>query len=135
MQPALTGQIVVILTVNDADRSAAWYRRMLGATESSRYSSGDGTLQVVVEEPATRLQLCLLSRPGNQSDRFDERRIGLDHVEFLVATRAALDDWTEHLDQIGLAHSGVKEPEYGSAAMVTLRDPDNIQLEFDWPGS
>ncbi|BAK35901.1 hypothetical protein MLP_28870 [Microlunatus phosphovorus NM-1] len=135
MQPALTGQIVVILTVNDADRSAAWYGRLLGAAESSRYSSGDGPLQVVVEEPATGMQLCLLSRPGNRSDRFDERRIGLDHVEFLVATRAALDDWAEHLDQLGVVHSGIKEPRYGSAAMVTLRDPDNIQLEFYWPGS
>lgn len=76
-----------------------------------------------------------MSRLGSQSDRFDERRIGLDHVEFLVPSRTALDDWAEHLDRIGVVHSGIKEPEYGSAAMVTLRDPDNIQLEFYWPGS
>lgn len=56
-------------------------------------------------------------------------------MEFLVPSRTALDDWAEHLDRIGVVHSGIKEPEYGSAAMVTLRDPDNIQLEFYWPGS
>lgn len=55
MQPALTGQIVVILTIRDADRRAAWYQQLLGAAESSRYSSPDGTLQVVIEEPTTRL--------------------------------------------------------------------------------
>lgn len=134
MQPRLTGQIVVILTVSDASRSATWYQELLGAAESSRYSSTDGVLQVVLEEPATKLQLCLLSRQEEQFDHFNERRIGLDHLELLVATREALDAWVHRLNELGVDHSGIKEPDYGSAAMVTLRDPDNIQLEFYWPG-
>jgi glyoxylase I family protein len=36
------------------------------------------------------------------------------------------------VDPAGIPHSGVKEPEYTRNAMLTFRDPDNIQLEFFW---
>lgn len=100
MPPALTGRLVVILTVTDADRSAAWYKKLLGIEESSRYGSSNGRLQVVIEEPTTKLQLCLVSQEGRQADRFDEQRIGLDHLEFVVATRGDLDGWAKHLDEL-----------------------------------
>ncbi len=32
----------------------------------------------------------------------------------------------------GSRHSGVKELEYTPNAMLTFRDPDDIQLEFFW---
>ena len=38
----------------------------------------------------------------------------------------------EKLDRLGIQHSGIKEPEYTRNAMLTFRDPDNIQLEFFW---
>jgi hypothetical protein len=38
----------------------------------------------------------------------------------------------DRLDALGIAHSGVKEPSYTPNAMLTFRDPDNIQLEFFW---
>jgi hypothetical protein len=41
---------------------------------------------------------------------FDEFRIGLDHLEFLVAHRDDLDTWVTRLDELGIRHSGVKEP-------------------------
>ena len=131
--PSVSGQIVVILTVSDAGRSAVWYQQLVGARERSHYNSAGGTLQVVLEESASRLRLCLLSRHDKPADRFDEQRIALDHMELLVATRAALDSWAEFLE-LGIGHSGVKEPEYGSGAMVTLRATDNIQLDFYWLG-
>ncbi|HXL88115.1 MAG TPA: hypothetical protein VN969_03880 [Streptosporangiaceae bacterium] len=34
------------------------------------------------------------------------------------------------LDELGITHSGIKGPSYTSNAMITFRDPDNIQLEF-----
>jgi hypothetical protein len=33
---------------------------------------------------------------------------------------------------MGVEHSGVNELEYTPNPMLTLRDPDNIQLEFFW---
>jgi glyoxylase I family protein len=63
---------------------------------------------------------------------FYEFRIGLDHLEFLVAQRSDLDAWAARLDELGIRHSGVREPPYTADAMLTFRDPDNIQLEFFW---
>ena len=57
-------------------------------------------------------------------------RAGLDHLEFLVARRSDLDIWAARLDDLGIPHSGIKEPSSTSNSMITFRDPDNIQLEF-----
>jgi hypothetical protein len=46
-----------------------------------------------------------------------------------------LDEWVAHLDALGVAHSGITEPSYTRNAMLTFRDPDNIQLEFFWRAS
>ncbi|MGI8763961.1 MAG: hypothetical protein ACR2LO_08140 [Ilumatobacteraceae bacterium] len=35
-------------------------------------------------------------------------------------------------DELGIPHSDVKELDYTPNAMLTFRDPDNIQLEFVW---
>jgi glyoxylase I family protein len=132
MRPRITGQLVVILTVRDLRRSADWYRNLLDAREHD-YADELGTLQqVTLFEPASGLQLCLVSHPHTSAQPFSERRPGLDHLEFLVAARADLDAWAMRLGTLGIAHSGVKEPSYTSNAMLTFRDPDNIQLEFFW---
>jgi glyoxylase I family protein len=129
----ITGEIVVILTVLDPERSAAWYARLLDLRESGRYVHSDGRVgQVCLTEPRSGLQICLVGHAANAGEAFDERRVGLDHIEFLVAGRGDLDDWASRLDSLGIGHSGVKEPAYGPNAMLTFRDPDNIQLEFFW---
>jgi|SRR5882757_3763979 len=132
MAPIITGQLVVTLTVTDLRRSADWYRQLLTAREHSYVDDAGVLAQVTLTEPASRLQLCLVSHPEGPREPFTELRPGLDHLEFLVADRADLDSWSTRLDQLGIAHSGVKEPPYTSNAMLTFRDPDNIQLEFFW---
>ncbi len=126
------GQTIVNLTVTDAARSAAWYRNLLGMDERDRYVMPSGHVeQVVLIEPRTGLALCLVSH-ARGPDRFDEHRVGLDHLEFLVAHRSDLDAWAARLDDLAIVHSGIKEPQYTANAMITFRDPDNIQLEFFW---
>jgi glyoxylase I family protein len=71
---------------------------------------------------------------ANPGDEFSEFRTGLDHLEFLVADRPDLDRWAEHLDSLRIAHSAVKQPTWSKNAMLTFRDPDNIQLELFWRG-
>jgi glyoxylase I family protein len=129
--PRMAGQIV-ILTVSDADRSAAWYRDLLGMDETGRYVQPDGHVALVsLAERFSGVELCLVDHRSGQG-AFDEFRIGLDHLEFLMPQRGDLDAWMTRLDELGIPHSGVKEPSYTSNAMVTFRDPDNIQLEFFW---
>ncbi len=89
-RPEIIAQ-VIILTVSNADRSAAWYCNFLGWQEGSRHVHGH-VRQVCLTDPRSGLQLCLVdhrSGPG----AFDESRAGLDHLEFLVARRSDLDIW------------------------------------------
>jgi catechol 2,3-dioxygenase-like lactoylglutathione lyase family enzyme len=133
---AITGQIVVVLTVREPDASAAWYAQLLGMEERGRYVLPDGRVgQVCLADPRSGLAICLVGHAANPGEAFSEFRTGLDHLEFLVARRSDLDAWAERLDTLGVDHSGVKEPSYTSNAMITFRDPDNIQLEFYWPAT
>lgn len=118
----IAGQ-VVILTVKDAGRSAEWYCRLLGLEETSRYVRPDGHVaRVHLSKPHTGVELCLVDHPADPAT-FSEFRAGLDHLEFLVDRRSDLDAWASRLDELGIRHSGVKEPSYTANAMVTLRDP------------
>ena len=45
-----------------------------------------------------------------------------------VSNRETLEQWVQHLDRLGVRHSGIKEENGGP--LVTLRDPDNIQIEL-----
>jgi glyoxylase I family protein len=107
----IVGQIV-ILTVSDADRSAAWYGELLGWRESSRYVQPGGDVQqVCLTDPRSGLDLCLVAHQP-EPGAFDEFRAGVDHLEFLVARRSDLDAWAERLGELGIQHSGIKEPSY-----------------------
>ena len=129
--PDIIGQIV-ILTVNDAARSAAWYRDLLGIPETGRYVEPDGHVALVqLGEARSGLQLCLVDH-GEAAGTFNEFRAGLDHLEFLVSQRSDLDSWASRLDELGVHHSGVKQPSHTANGTLTFRDPDNIQLEFFW---
>jgi glyoxylase I family protein len=128
----ITGQLVLTLNVRDLPRSAEWYGELLSAQQST-YVDGEGILaQVTLSESISGVELALVSHVAARDELFDERRCGLDHVEFVVKERADLDAWAQRLDELGIEHSGVKEPGYTSNAMLTFRDPDNIQLEFFW---
>lgn len=118
-----------MLRVSDLQASADWYTRVLCLAESSRYTSVPGAGQVVLEYLASGLTLCLVC-DGAPFHRFNEHMLGLDHLEFLVPSVEELSRWTRHLDALRVSHSGIKEPSYSRSAMVTFRDPDNIQLEL-----
>jgi glyoxylase I family protein len=128
----------VRLTVTDLARSRAFYDRVFG-------------LPVALELPAdadeaTREQLKYLFggviylmgtallglRPvAPAGDRFDEDRVGLDHLSFAVEGVADLEEMARTLEAMGVAHAGIKD--IGRAHILEFRDPDNIALElFAW---
>ncbi len=131
--PSISGRVEVNLTVRDPGTSALWYSSLLDLEELYDYTATDGGLRyIALVEPRSQLVLCLVGHKANQRERFHELRTGLDHLEFLVDRREDLDEWAARLNRLGIEHSGVKEPEYTRNAMLTFRDPDNIQLEFFW---
>lgn len=131
--PSITGRIEVNLSVRDPGRSAAWYAELLSMQTSYDYVSPDGRMHYIcLLEPESELVLCLVGHMDNPGEPFDEVHTGLDHLEFIVDSRDELNEWATRLDELGIAHSGVKAPPYTQNAMLTFRDPDQIQLEFFW---
>jgi hypothetical protein len=48
-------------------------------------------------------------------------------------SRDDLEAWKIRLDELGIAHGGIVDADYGSG--LSFRDPDNIALEFFVPAS
>ena len=125
----------VRLTVTDIARSRAFYDQVFAlpvafevpadADEETRRRLGFLYGGVIY-----RLGTGLLGlRPvAPDTDRFDEDRVGLDHLSFAVAERGALYAAAARLDELGVPHGGVKD--LGRALLLEFRDPDGIALEL-----
>lgn len=123
------------LTVSDVERSKAFYTDVLNfqvamVLSPERIILSNGNVLLVVSEPWDK------SRPTQPNDHFDENRIGLDHVSFNVADKAALEEAARVLDARGISHGTINDLSgYGLPMWVmSFRDPDNIQLEISAPG-
>ena len=123
----------VVLTVRDLSVSVPWYEALLEAKpvldedtdpdlHHTVYLLGGGTL----------LSLHQHGTPA-PDEPFSEFLVGLDHVAFGVADRSELEKWARRLDELGIAHGGIKDASYGSG--LSFRDPDGIALEFFAPPS
>ena len=124
--PAITH---VAVTVSDLAVSEAWYTNVLGA--GPVLDEDTGPFRHIVYQLGNTL-LGLHGFPDLAStDRFDERRPGLDHVAFGCADRDELVAWAVRLDELGVAHGGIVDAGYGSG--LSFRDPDNIALELFAP--
>ena len=119
------------LTVSDVARSQAFYTGILDFDHVADLPSG-----VLLGNGAIGLGISPSPEPGRAraDDRFDEARIGLDHLSLQVASRADLDRAAAALDANGVPHGEIKDLGEGSGICVlAFRDPDNIQLELTAP--
>lgn len=116
------------LTVSDVVRSVAFYSDVLGFKKvvdlnpGAFLSNGQVGLGIGPHHDPAR---------AARGDRFDENRIGLDHLSFTVASRADLEDAVRVLDTRSVPHSEIRDlgPAFGIDILI-FRDPDNIQLEL-----
>ncbi len=118
----------VRLTVSDMERARAFYTEVL-------------ELDVVMEMPPgvlltngqmlLGLRLAPDSEHGSNGDRFDENRVGLDHLSFTVGSRQDLDDALQVLDEHNVEHGDITDlgADFG-LYILAFRDPGNIQLEL-----
>jgi catechol 2,3-dioxygenase-like lactoylglutathione lyase family enzyme len=72
------------------------------------------------------------SRNPIPSDRFNEFRIGLDHLAFTAPDEGALYALADKLIAARVETQGVETYHTGNK-YVAFRDPDNIQLEYWLP--
>ncbi len=112
--------------MSDIDASVAWYTNVLDAQVLMEQNE-DAFDRVVLLVPPLVIGMTK-HKNATGGDRFSEARVGLDHVSFGVADRAALDAWAARLDELGIPHGPIRDVAYGST--LVIRDPDNIQLEF-----
>jgi len=124
----------VSLSVSNLARSTEWYQRVLGLDiiahiEGNTFSrtrlgfpDGDHTFTLTCHRDRSKLP-------------FNERQVGLDHIAFRVAVLEDLYELVNRLASGNIENSGLKAFSDGGA-VVTLRDPDDIQLEmyFRAPG-
>jgi catechol 2,3-dioxygenase-like lactoylglutathione lyase family enzyme len=126
----------VRLTVTDIERSRQFYESVFGwpvllevpdnADESARTQLSFLYGGVIYDLGGTLLGL----RPV-AADRFDEDRVGLDHIAFRLASKDELDSAAAHLDELCIVHEPVKD--IGPSYILEFRDPDNIALELTAP--
>ncbi|MDF2825754.1 MAG: glyoxalase family protein [Mycobacterium sp.] len=128
---AFPGLAHVAITVSDLAASTRWYTKLLGAEPVLDEDEESGAFHHTVFALGNGMLLGLHTHTGSTADGpFDERRAGLDHIAF-ASTREELPVWRDRLDELGIAHDGIKTAQYGSG--VSFRDPDNIALEFFAP--
>ena len=116
------------LTVADVARSRAFYTEVLGFEFVMDLPSG-----VFLSNGVVGLGIGPSPAPARApaGDRFDEARVGLDHLSFQVADRAELERAARLLDERGVPRGEVTD--LGDAFglyVLAFRDPDNIQLEL-----
>lgn len=120
------------LTVTDAEVSADWYSTVLGFRRVGDFTSSDGSRRKVFlghDSLGVRLGLCEHAR--SDGSRFDESRVGLDHLAFAVDSRDELRAWEQRLETCGVHYTPASPANtIEGACVLVFRDPDNIQLEL-----
>ena len=120
------------LTVTDTARSKEFYTNILGFKHivdlGPRVLVGNDSIIIALLPPPDPSQAL-------PNDRFNENRLGLDHLSFGVASRAELEAAVKLFDEQGISHGTINDlGEFGLPIYVlAFRDPDNIQLELTAP--
>jgi catechol 2,3-dioxygenase-like lactoylglutathione lyase family enzyme len=127
--PTITGFHHISLTVSDAAKSEQFYTNVFGFVPVLELPDEHGHgFKRVLAHAESRTILGLSVHASNEGSPFTEFRTGLDHFSFGVPSRAELDAWVARFDELGIEHGEPRTTPVGD--LVTLRDPDNIQVEL-----
>jgi len=118
----------ITLRVHDLDRALAFYRDVVGLAVDQELPE---KIRFQIPGTDTRLVLHLPLAGTPIGDKFDERRIGLDHLALRVDTHAELDALAQRLRAANVVYDLHEDPM--GPALITFRDPDNVQWEFFGP--
>ena len=126
--PSITGVHHLSLTVRDREKSVAWYQEVMGFERHSEVEA-DTFTRTRLRQPESGIVITFTEHNRGAGDRFAETRTGLDHLSLQVPSIEDLRSWKRLFEEHGVDHSEIKDIGSG-AAMITFRDPDNIQLEL-----
>ena len=120
----------VTISVTDAAASAEWYQRLLGPAEII-HREGPDWVRVRMQWPSDLVIGATQHAGTSAGDRFDHRRVGLDHLGLACADEGEVRAWAALIDDLGLERGPIEDVPYGWA--VTTRDPDGLPIEFFAP--
>jgi pimeloyl-ACP methyl ester carboxylesterase len=123
-QPSICGIHHPKLPVADVDRSGEWYARVLGFDTFIRFVE-DGVLRGLGLRHPSGVQIAVRHDPERAA-----AMAGFDALALAVPTRAEVDRWAKHLDELGEAHAGMVSGHNGGLALIGLRDPDGIEVRL-----
>jgi len=129
-----------LIRVQDPERSRTFYEELLGSSflelpvdamfvAQWQGHPSEGTL-LAMPVGTTLLILAPPLAGTSTDDRFDERRIGVDHLAFGVSDATALEQVVAALERAGVATAGIEDDPVLGKQYVAFRDPDNVQWEF-----
>jgi catechol 2,3-dioxygenase-like lactoylglutathione lyase family enzyme len=132
----------VALTVTNLERSVPWYENVFDVKQQMEAPFAGGVHKLLAD-PEWQLVIVLARHEANQGENFVETRTGLDHIGFMVASRAELEAWQARLEENGVVRAAAADRPLTQAPIVdtpyglflTFRDPDNIQLHLATPPS
>ncbi len=120
----------IALTVSDVRRAQQFYTDLLGfklvADYGPRALLSNGSFILALTPPSDPAQAI-------EGDRFNENRIGLDHLSLGVNSMADLEGATSLFENKGVPHGEIKPLEPFGIAVLAFRDPDNNQIELTAP--
>ena len=116
----------VTLTVSDLNKTKEFYEQLFQAKLIKHKDNSFNLLPVGI--PVWFVQ----RKKQHPGDRFDESRIGLDHIAYHLDDLSELEHFVRRLNEMGVATKGL-ERYNGKYPYVAFRDPDNIQTEFFIP--
>jgi glyoxylase I family protein len=120
----------IALTVTDRDRSREFYTSLLGfqfiVEFGPKYLLSNNSV-ILALNPAPDPARAIVD------DRFDENRVGLDHVSLNVTNHAELKEALKLFDERGISHGEIKDLDGLGIYVLAFRDPDNIQVELTAP--
>ena len=130
----------VRLTVTDIARSRDFYDQLFGwerAIDNSAKVDEPGVKDsqeefyggVVYQTPQGTL---FGLRPVGK-EPFDPDTTGLDHVSFSVESYSDLQSAVNALDENGISHGGITDLTDAGMAILSIQDPDNINIEIAAP--
>jgi glyoxylase I family protein len=129
-----------LIRVQDPERSRSFYEDTFGFSfielpvdatfvrEWRGHPSGGKLLAAPLGDTFLVLAPPLEGTP--EIDRFNERRVGVDHLAFAVPDASALDEVVTVLERAGVWTAGVEHDPVLDKSYVAFRDPDNVQWEF-----
>ena len=140
MTVAATGLHHVTIRVQDPDRARDFYENTLGlafmelpvdeAYVAEWRGQPPGGKLLATQIGSTFLILAPPLEGTPDDDRFNERRIGVDHLAFGVDDTAVLEEVVSALEAASIPTAGIEIDPVLGKSYVAFRDPDNVQWEF-----